>query len=789
MTSKGIIQAVEQRLFAHRRLWLLSFAVVSVLLLWQALLLRPDASMLKMVPTGHPYIQNYLKYANELRPLSNTVRIAIEMPDGDIYNARSLRLIKEVTDQVFYTPGVDRGNLRSIFTPNTLWVEATEEGFRSGTVVPGNFEGSEDQVRSIRNNVLKAGLVGDLVANDHRSALVYAPMLDSDPETGEKLDYGLFSQRLEDKVRQHFQKEGVRIHIVGFAKLVGDLIEGASQIGLFFVLTVLLTTGLVYLYSRCWRSTLSTIGCCLLAVVWHMGIMHLLGFGMDPYSMLVPFLTFAIGVSHAIQNVNTLASESLAGADRESAARATFRLLFIPGTVALLCNVVGFSTMLVIDIGVIRELALSASVGVGVIIFTKMFLLPILMSYAGLSAAGLRHARARDARPHRVFHSIAALAHRKPAIAMIVAAALIGGWAFIESRDLKIGDLDTGAAELRPDSVYNRDSAWFTEHYATSADVFVVMVQTPPQECASYSTASLVTRLQWELEETAGVQGVHSLFSVMQSMAMSTQGGGNLKWAAISRNRYNSGASLKSIPQALFNNDCSMLPVIVFLNDHKAETLQRVTATVERFTASHSVESVEILMAAGNSGIEAATNVVVQQAWLPMLTMLYSIVALLLLLEFRSFKVMLCVLIPLVISSLLCEAIMARLGLGVKVATLPVITLGVGVGVDYGIYIYNRLDGFLRRGLPLPQAYYETMRTTGLAVLFTGFTLAAGVLTWTASDIKFQADMGLLLAFMFLWNMVGAVMLIPALAALLGVVPRGAAEGLSGKGLPSRHVV
>ncbi|ROZ68730.1 RND family transporter [Ramlibacter sp. WS9] len=766
MKTTRVIDLAERALFARRPLWLLGFLVVSALLLWQAVMLRPDASLQKMVPLGHQFVQNYLKYENQLRPLSNSIRIAVEAPDGDIYNARYLRLLKEITDEVFYVPGIDRGNLRSLTTANTLWIEASEDGLRSGLVVPANFSGTPEQVAGVRNSVLKAGLVGQLVANDHRSSMILAPVLEADPQTGQHIDYAVFSQRLEERVRERFEKEGVRVHIVGFAKLIGDLIEGARDIVLFFLVTVLLTTTLVYVYSRCWRSTAATVGCCLLAVIWHLGIMHLLGFGLDPYSMLVPFLTFAIGVSHAMQNVNTLASESLAGASRIDAARATFRQLFVPGTVALLCNVVGFSTMLMIDIGVIRELAVSSSVGVGVIIFTKMFLLPILMSYAGLSPAGLRKAVERDKGRHRPARFIASFARPGRAWVVVAVAAVIGGWGYAASRDLKIGDLDAGAPELRADSRYNRDSGWFTDHYATSADVFVVMVKTASGECGSYAVASLVSRLQWQMEETPGVQSTVSLFDVMKKAIVSNYGG-NLKWATITRNRYISNAAHKNVPQAMYNNDCSMLPVMVYLNDHKAETLDRAVDAVRKFSAAHPAAQAQLLLAAGNSGVEAATNEVVRRAWWPMLAMVYAIVALLLLLEFRSLKVMLAVLVPLLISSVLCEAVMAKLGLGVKVATLPVITLGVGIGVDYGIYLYNRLQGFLAEGLNLEEAYYRTMRTTGLAVLFTGVTLAAGVLTWVGSNIKFQADMGLLLTFMFLWNMVGAVLLIPALAALM----------------------
>ena len=777
VVNTGFTAKLEHRLegllFNRRVAWLLVFAALSLLLGWQASRLQPDASFQKMVPAQHPFVLNYLRYENDLRPLGNNVRIVVENTTGEIYSAEYLAKLKKINDEVFYIPGVDRGNLRSLWTPNTLWMEVTEEGWRVGPIVPAGYTGSPQQVAAVRDNVAKAGLIGSLVADDQKSAVILVPLLELDPQTGEKLDYALFSQRLETLVRAKYQGPDTRIHIVGFAKLVGDLIAGASAIGLFFLLTVGLTTALVYVYSRCWRSTLATIGCCLLAVVWHLGVMRSLGFGLDPYSILVPFLTFAIGVSHAVQNINTLAHETLAGASRMDAAKATFRLLFIPGTVALLCDVVGFSTLLIIDIGVIRELAISASVGVFVIIFTKMFLLPVLMSYAGLSAGGLQMARRRAGGRHRLAAALAALTVPRNAWAVVGLSAALATAGWVISRDLQIGDLDPGAPELRPDSTYNRDAAFLSDRYSSSTDVFVVMVGAAARECNAYTTASTVTRLQWALEEVPEVQGTFSMFNLMGQLYAANYGG-DIRWATMTRNRFAANAATTSIPQSLYNSDCSMVPVIAYLSDHKAPTLNAVVGAVQAFQAAEPTGHAQILMAAGNSGIEAATNQVVHKAWLPMLALVYGIVGALLLLEFRSFRVMLCLLIPLAITSLLCEAIMTRMGLGVKVATLPVIALGVGIGVDYGIYLYNRLEQYLERGLELRQAYFETMKSTGLAVAFTGITLGAGVCTWVFSEIKFQADMGLLLTFMFLWNMLGAIALVPALARVLGIGTHGA---------------
>jgi predicted RND superfamily exporter protein len=215
------------------------------------------------------------------------------------------------------------------------------------------------------------------------------------------------------------------------------------------------------------------------------------------------------------------------------------------------------------------------------------------------------------------------------------------------------------------------------------------------------------------------------------------------------------------------NTDCSMVPVILFLDDHKADTLNGVVAAAQAFADEHNSDTVQFVLAAGNAGVEAATNIVIEKSQTQMLIWVYGVVIALCLINFRSLKITACIIVPLMLTSVLGQALMATLGIGVKVATLPVIALGVGIGVDYGIYIYTALESYVRRGIPLRQAYFEALRSTGTAVAFTGLTLAIGVGTWIYSPIKFQADMGLMLTFMFFWNMIGALLFLPALAWLL----------------------
>ncbi|PTT78247.1 RND transporter, partial [Pelomonas sp. HMWF004] len=221
-------------------------------------------------------------------------------------------------------------------------------------------------------------------------------------------------------------------------------------------------------------------------------------------------------------------------------------------------------------------------------------------------------------------------------------------------------------------------------------------------------------------------------------------------------------------PRELLNKACSFLTLQVFLRDHKASTLERVLGEAEAFIAEQPAGGdVRFLLAAGSAGIEAATNSVVKQAMREMLYWVYGAVVLLCWLTFRSWRATVVAVLPLVLTSMLCEALMVLLGMGVKVATLPVIALGVGIGVDYALYVLAVMLQRLRAGETVDQAYRAALRFTGRVVLLTGLTLALAVSTWFFSPIKFQADMGILLAFMFLWNMVGALVLLPALARWL----------------------
>lgn len=273
---------------------------------------------------------------------------------------------------------------------------------------------------------------------------------------------------------------------------------------------------------------------------------------------------------------------------------------------------------------------------------------------------------------------------------------------------------------------------------------------------------------EWHMLNVDGVQSVRGLAGVARAINASWNEG-SLKWRTLPRNRHMLVQSVAPVPtgSGLLNLDCSAMPVSVYTADHKAETIARVVDAVKEFDAANRNERIAFRLASGNVGVMAATNEEVEAAQFPILAYVYAAVIVLCLVSFRSVAATVCIVVPLAVVSLLAYALMALLEIGLKVSTLPVVALGVGIGVDYGIYIYGRLRTHLAQGLDFAEAYERTLAGTGAGVVLTGLTLAAGVATWIAAPLKFQADMGTVLTFMFLVNMVGAVLLLPALGAWL----------------------
>ncbi|HXN80513.1 MAG TPA: MMPL family transporter [Steroidobacteraceae bacterium] len=764
----ALASRLERLIFGHRTPILALFALGTVLLAAVAVRgLRIDCSFNKTLPVRHEYMRTYLEpKVAEFRG-ANRVLIALIARDGNMFTPEFFAALRKATDEVIVMDGIDRTRVQSIFTPNVRYLEVVEDGIEAGNVIPADFTPTAANMARVRDNIHKAGIIGRLVANDFSGALVSAIVLDQDAQ-GNPVDPIKVARQLELKVRQGIQGHGIDVRMIGFAKVMGDIADGVASVVLFAVITLVLTLLAVRLYCQSWRVAFVPVLCSVVAVIWQLGALVLLHYGIDPIGLLVPFLVFAIGVSHGVQKISAVSDAAFAGLGSMEAARRTFRQLLVPAVIALLADLVGFVTILMIPVQVIREMATTASIGVAIVILTDLVLLPVVVSYVHFDAGYRGRVERRQRWLAALWRRLSGITDRGPALAIIAVAAVLavlGGW---KGRETPIGDTQAGVPELRPDSRYNRDNDVITSRFNIGVDVLTAIVESSEPVCVSHELMSAVDRFGWHMRNVAGVQDVITL-PFIAKIAIAGWNEGSLKWRSIPREQTQLTQSTRYIETStgLLNDNCDVVPVMMFLADHRAGTIERVVTAVKGWRNANPVAGAQVRLAAGNVGVMAATNETVKAKEMMILAGVFAAVLVMCLLTFRSVVGTILVVAPLALVSVLVYAVMALVGIGLKVSTLPMVALGAGIGVDYGIYLFSRMQEFLHQGLSVRDSYERTLRVTGASIIFTGITLAIGVATWVFSPLKFQADIGIMLTFMFLVNMLAAIILLPALAAWL----------------------
>jgi predicted RND superfamily exporter protein len=406
----------------------------------------------------------------------------------------------------------------------------------------------------------------------------------------------------------------------------------------------------------------------------------------------------------------------------------------------------------------------------GVIMVNKM-LLPAVLSYIRLPNIE-KFRKATEYREHLselVFRRMTFLCRRGPAITIAVIISILAGFGASQYHRVKIGDTTAGVPELRPDSRFNRDAGEIAKHFTMGVDHLKIIAESFENGCIDYGVMSEMDRFSWYMKNQPGVRDVLSLLELAK-LANAGLSEGRLDAEVLPRAPQSLAQTTALVPTTtgFLNDDCSAIALFIFTTDHKAETIQHLTNAVKKYVASVQHDKrVNFRLASGNIGVMAATNEEVKRNELPVVGYVYAVIILFLWLSFRTLSGVLCVIIPLSVVTLLGYAVMVGLGIGQKVATLPVLAFACGIGVDYGIYSYSVIAAGMRKGLSLEEAYFQKMRTTGKATLFTGIGLASGVLMWLFSQLQFQRDMGILLVFGFTANMIGAIVVLPALAYFL----------------------
>ncbi|RLA10757.1 MAG: multidrug RND transporter, partial [Gammaproteobacteria bacterium] len=579
-TKMGVLARISSFLadwqIKHRVPLLLLFVVITVVLGYQASFLRMDPGFDKSIPVNHDYMKVYHEYSTVFGG-ANVVIISLMAKDGDIFTEEFMDTLAAATEDTLFITGVDRSSVTSIFSPQVNFVAVDEDGFVGYRVVKPDFANTPEDREEVYRNLLQSDEVGRLVTADYKGALIRAELVEVNPATGEALDYSEVAAAL-DKIRDKYQNDNIEIHVIGFSKFIDLVIDAALGVVWFFVIALAITAVLLYFYSSSAQITFLAILVSVTAVVWQLGLVHTMGYGIDPLSILVPFLIMSIGVSHAIQMTNAWKLEMMNGATNKLAAREAFNKLFIPGATALLTLAVGFAVISLIDIQILFELAITASVGTGVMIITNKFMLPGLLSFARMNPVTiekLRKGAENDNRPFWRF--LAGFADRKRGswvLAIAACALVFGVW---KGADLIIGDSEAGAPEFWPDALYNQDINSIISNFNIGIDELTVIVEMAQDGCVTHSVMETADHFVWEISNVPGVQSIKSLSTIVKVRTVGNNEG-HPKFFAMPRDQYSLSSALRNMElnQKVFNDKCYAIPVRIFLADHKADTLERV---------------------------------------------------------------------------------------------------------------------------------------------------------------------------------------------------------------------
>jgi uncharacterized protein len=773
--SLPVVEAwIEDLVFERRFILIALLGAVTIAAAWFLPMLKIDTTLEKQLPLKHPIVETALGYRDKI-PGLNSFQVALELRDGTIWSPESLKKLNEITQDVYYLPGVDRSSVASMWTPNTRIFQSTEGAVEARDLIPSSVSPdalTQDDVATIRDDAFRGGFRGQLFSRDGRAAMILAAVQEYDPQSKTKTDLFAVAEALETSIRKKHETGPYLVRITGFTPYVGEISREAERSVLFFFGAALIAAIAVWFYARSMRLAAIAVTASALSVFWLLGLLAALDIPLSPLGLIVPFIVYAIGVSHAVQQIHQFLYQRLHGQSDIDAARTSFRHLGAPGFYALVTCVCGFAAIAAIPIPLVGELALIAALGVGLMFVTNLVLLPVVMSLLRFSPEQLAKQNALAERRDGFAAYIAAEAYPVPAI-IIVAVAIAATILALANTTRFIGDHQAGAPELWPSARFNEDTAAIAANFDFNTDLFVIAAEAKPDSCIDYPTMHVIERFTQHMRGALGVRKVLSVPEVSRTVHAIVQEG-NLKWRMLAKDPQTLALTTGVIPSetGLLNKDCTLLTIAVYLDDHRDQTLRGVVAAAEAFIADpkNRVDGVAFKLATGNAAIVAAMNEAIGEAELPAMGLALIATIILVLAAFRDWRAVVACCAPLALATIFGHWLMSTMELGLKISTLPVLVIATGIGVDYAIYLHHRLVVHLREGLSVGDAYVMAMREKGIAVMFTGIVLSLAALSWAASGLKFQSDMGLMLGFMFFVNMILALTLLPSLTILLELV-------------------
>jgi predicted RND superfamily exporter protein len=747
-------------------LWIIVLA--TLFFSYHALGIQMYTAFSDLLPRDHPYIRVHNEFWKTFGG-ANVILISVEAVAGDIFNHAALEKVKKLTEIIERTPGVNNYQIFSIARQKVKDVRATAWGIEVQPVMWPDVPRSQAGIERLRNIVYaNPTIVGRLVSEDGKAALITAAFHE------ERLDYAALFRRIQQAIKE-VEDDKTRIFAAGEPILYGWIYYHLREIGRIIAFTCLSILALLVLYYRNLNGVLIPAISALVTFIWGTGFTALLGYNFEPLILVVPFLIAARTISHSIQFRERFFEELERFGDKEKAAIESAAGLMMPGSVSIITDAVGLAVLLVAPMPILTKLAIAGSFWVLTNLVTVVILDPILCCYfpapRHLPKGGEGHWLDAPLRRLGGF-----CVGRWGRILVITSFAGIVLWSLYWYQFLIVGDSRPGSPLLWPDSKYNQSVRHINEKFQGTDHLYVIVKGEKENTMKSPQVLETIEAFQRYMLRSPHVGGTDSLVDLTRQINTVLHNS-DPRWSLLPRSADDVGgivmvAEHGSEPgdfDRWVNYNFQHGRVTFFLYDHKGDTLRDVINRATEFIQSHPLQGAEFKLASGHAGVLAAANEVIARS--DKLTLGLMLLAQLVFcaIGFRSLVAGLFFVGVVLLSNSFGMALMAYWNVGLNVNTLPVISLGIGFGEDYGIYIVSRIiEEYHRQNHShLPAAVIEGIATAGKAVLYTAVLVSAGIAFWSLSPLRFQAEMGYQLLIILTMNMLGGLLLLPALIAIL----------------------
>ncbi|MGW8320417.1 MAG: efflux RND transporter permease subunit [Thermodesulfobacteriota bacterium] len=751
----------------RNRVWLLVLlGLITGFFCYRIYHLKIATDFFSLYPPRHPYIKLYNEY-RKMFGSANVIVCAVEVKEGDIYNWDTLDKILRITKALPKIKGCNASQVISLTHPRLKNVRVEAWGIKIEPVLARSIKRNDAGLQRIRQAVYtNEGIRGFYVSPDDKASAIFAGFWEEgvDPL---KLYEGMM------KIKADETDENTNIYFTGYPALYAYIYHLAPQVYRVLAATLLLMVVLLFLYFRTWQGVLLPVISAGLSAIWGLGFAGLLGFSLDPLVLVVPLVITARALSHSVQSMARYHEEYAQLGDKELAITRAYSELTAPATLSIVTDGIGVLLISIATIPLMRNLGFFCSFWIISMFVSVPTLNPIVLSF--IPAPSRKRAQLETG--GRFYKTLASILV-KPSVGwgrwvvlVLIAVVLVVGGRY--SVNLKVGDTEAGAALLFPDHPYNEAFRYFNQTFV-GATQFVIIAE-GQKEGAIKNARTLQAMEDFQrFMETEGGAGGTLTFTNMIKRIFRMFHEGHPKWEMLPEDP-------KHLSQIGFQIENSSAPgemdrwvdyswtnatITCFYREYNNELIHQCIEKAKEFIEANPVENVRFRLAGGLLGILAAVNEEVEYSYWASLIAVFVVVFILCILTFRSVAAGFILIIPLAVSQILSEAFMLVKGIDLNINSLPVAAIAVGIGIDYGIYLMARISEEFEVSSDYNYANRRALETTGKAIVFTATTLIAGVFFWIFIDLKFQAEMGLLLALLMFLNMVNALVFIPSLVTI-----------------------